>query len=183
MPNLSISEQQNLLETLKTRFQNNMQRHPNSNWEQVEALLVAQPEKMWSIKQMELTGGEPDVVTFEGDDALYYIDCAAESPKGRRSLCYDDAALAARKENKPAGSAIGMAKNMGVELLTPVQYRKLQTLGEFDLKTSSWVVTPPEVRKLDGSFFGDRRYNTVFIYHNGSQSYYAARGFRGIISL
>lgn len=183
MPTLSIPEQQTLLETLKTRFQKNMQRHPHTNWEQVEALLMAQPEKLWSLNQMELTEGEPDVVTFEGDDALYYIDCVAESPKGRRSLCYDDAALAARKENKPAGSAVGMAIKMGVTLLNPEQYKWLQTLGEFDLKTSSWLATTEEVRKLDGSFFGDRRYNTVFIYHNGSQSYYAARGFRGIISL
>ena len=160
-----------------------MQRHPNLNWEEIAALLVAKPEKLWSINQMELTGGEPDVVIFEGDTTIYYIDCAAESPKGRRSLCYDEAALNARKENKPAGSAIGMAQKMGIELLTPVQYRKLQTMGEFDLKTSSWVITPPEVRKLEGAFFGDRRFNTVFIYHNGVQSYYAGRAFRGIISL
>jgi hypothetical protein len=183
MPTLSISEQEALLETLKTRFHKNMQRHPNLNWEEIAALLVAKPEKLWSINQMELTGGEPDVVIFEGDTTIYYIDCAAESPKGRRSLCYDEAALNARKENKPAGSAIGMAQKMGIELLTPVQYRKLQTMGEFDLKTSSWVITPPEVRKLEGAFFGDRRFNTVFIYHNGVQSYYAGRAFRGIISL
>lgn len=183
MPTISNSEQQELLELLKTRFQKNISRHPNTNWEQVEALLMASPDKLWSVQQMELTGGEPDVVTFEGDDTLYYIDCAAESPKGRRSLCYDEAALQARKENKPAGSAVGMAESMGTSLLNPVQYRKLQTLGEFDLKTSSWVLTPPEVRKLEGAFFGDRRFNTVFIYHNGVQSYYAGRAFRGVLAL
>ncbi|MFY8035118.1 MAG: DUF4256 domain-containing protein [Flexibacteraceae bacterium] len=183
MPTISISEQEALLETLKARFHKNMQRHPNLNWEEIAALLVAKPEKLWSINQMELTGGEPDVVIFEGDASVYYVDCAAESPKGRRSLCYDEGALKARKENKPAGSAVGMAQEMGIELLTPVQYRKLQTMGEFDLKTSSWVITPPEVRKLEGAFFGDRRFNTVFIYHNGVQSYYAGRAFRGIIGL
>jgi hypothetical protein len=183
MPTISIPEQQELLELLKARFQKNMQRHPNTNWEQVEALLMASPDKLWSVQQMELTGGEPDVVTFEDDTTIYYIDCAAESPKGRRSLCYDEAAHKARKENKPAGSAVGMAESMGTTLLTPVQYRKLQTLGEFDLKTSSWVLTPPEVRKLEGAFFGDRRFNTVFIYHNGVQSYYAGRAFRGILAL
>lgn len=164
---------------LKARFEKNMQRHPGLEWAEIEARLGS---KLASLQQMEDTGGEPDVIGRDADTGEYlYCDCSAESPKGRRSLCYDQAALDSRKEHKPAGSAVAMAHEMGVELLTEDQYRRLQQLGKFDLKTSSWVKTPPEIRKLGGALFCDRRYDTVFLYHNGAESYYAARGFRGLL--
>jgi len=156
-----------------------MSRHAGLTWADVQARLAAHPQKLWSLNEMERTGGEPDVVgqDTETGEVLFY-DCAAESPEGRRALCYDQAALEARKKNKPAGSAMGMAADMGVELLTEAEYRALQNLGEFDLKTSSWVLTPPKVRDLGGALFCDRRFDTVFVYHNGAESYYSARGFR-----
>ncbi len=164
-----------LLPTLKARFERNMGRHPGLAWSEIELRLT--DSYLTSLAQMEETGGEPDLVVLDGE--LGFADCAPESPTGRRSLCYDDQALAARKANKPAGSAVGMARRMGIELLTQDQYRALQELGEFDLKTSSWVQTPAKIRTLGGALFGDRRYDTVFIFHNGADSYYAARGFRG----
>lgn len=173
------SQQTDLLNILKTRFEKNLQRHKNLVWEKVEAKLLQYKEKCWSLYEMEQTGGEPDVVSFDAETNEYvFMDCSAETPKGRVSLCYDKAALDARKENKPKGSAMEMAEKMGVELLTEQQYYFLQKLGNFDTKTSNWLKTPPEIRKLGGAIFGDFRYNTVFIYHNGVQSYYAARGFR-----
>jgi len=177
---LSAAESSALLHTLKTRFEKNMKRHKGMAWADVEERLLAHPAKVWSLSEMEATGGEPDVVAFDKKSGEYtFFDCATESPKGRRSLCYDEAALASRKENKPADSAMHMAEHMGIEMLTEEQYRALQELGEFDTKTSSWVQTPAAIRKLGGAVFCDRRYNTVFLYHNGAESYYAARGFRG----
>jgi len=178
----SISPEQcdELLRTLRARFAKNVNRHPDLDWASVQARLETNPEKLWSLSEMERTGGEPDVVGFDGQTGEYiFCDCAAESPKGRRNLCYDPAALEARKEHKPANSALGMAEAMGIELLTEQEYRELQKLGAFDMKTSSWVKTPPEIRKLGGAMFCDRRYNTVWTYHNGAESYYAGRGFRG----
>ncbi len=173
-----------LLRRLKERFEKNMQRHHEVKWEQVLAKLEAGSEKLWSLSEMERTGGVPDVV---GQDAqtgeFIFIDCSAESPAGRRSLCFDREALDARKENKPEGSVMDMAAAMKVELLTEEQYRTLQRLGEFDLKTSSWIQTPKEIRKLGGALFADRRYNQVFVYHNGASSYYAARGFRVLLKV
>ena len=178
--NLSPAQREELLSTLKARFEKNMNRHKGLDWAKVEARLEADTEKLWSLNEMEKTGGEPDVVGHDKKTGAYvFYDCAAESPKGRRSICYDRAALDARKENKPKDSAMDMAAAIGVELLTEEQYRELQKLGEFDLKTSSWVKTPDAIRKLGGALFCDRRYNTVFLYHNGADSYYAARGFRG----
>jgi len=177
---LSSKESDGLLKALKSRFEDNMNRHKGLQWANVQAKLEANPEKLWSLNEMERTGGEPDVVGYDkktGADTFY--DCAAESPKGRRSICYDRAALDARKENKPANSAIDMATDMGIELLTEDQYRELQKLGEFDLKTSSWIQTPTDIRTLGGALYCDRRYNTLFLYHNGADSYYGARGFRG----
>lgn len=169
-----------LLSVLKARFADNMQRHPGLVWANVQARLDASPDKLWSLHEMERTGGEPDVVGHDQESGAYiFYDCAAESPNGRRSLCYDREALDSRKKNKPEGSAEDMAAEMGIELLTEAQYRALQQLGEFDTKTSSWVQTPAPIRKLGGALFCDRRYDTVFVYHNGAQSYYAARGFRG----
>jgi hypothetical protein len=177
-------ERNTLLQTLKTRFEANMKRHKGVSWDAVQARLDANPRALKSLQQMEETGGEPDVIAVDkASGAVTFCDCAAESPAGRRSLCYDRAALDARKEAKPSGSAVEMAEAMGVELLTEESYRALQTLGEFDLKTSSWVRTPAAVRKLGGSLFCDRRYDTVFVYHNGAQSYYAARGFRGSLKV
>lgn len=177
---LSLPEQQTLLKTLKNRFEKNMNRHKGLDWSKVQAKLQDNADKLWSISEMERTGGEPDVVGHDKkSDEYIFFDCALESPKGRRSLCYDREALESRKEHKPENSAVEVAEAMGIELLTEEQYRELQKLGEFDLKTSSWVMTPPAIRDLDGAIFGDRRYNTVFIYHNGASSYYAARGFRG----
>ena len=177
---LSETERTELLKTLKARFEKNPQRHAGINWEDVQARLLAETseEKLWSLNEMEETGGEPDVVGFDAGEYLF-CDCSAESPKGRRSLCYDRAALDARKEYKPENSAIDLANSMGIELLNESEYRELQKLGTFDTKTSSWVKTPDEIRKLGGAVFCDRRYNTVFLYHNGADSYYAARGFRG----
>jgi hypothetical protein len=179
---LSPSQSAELLTTLKARFAKNMNRHKDLDWAKVQARLEANPEKLWSLSQMESTGGEPDVVGHDKKTGEFiFFDCAAESPKGRRSVCYDHEALNARKEHKPADSAQNMAANMGIELLTEEQYRELQQLGEFDAKTSSWIQTPADIRKLDGALFGDFRYGHVFVYHNGAQSYYAARGFRGVL--
>jgi hypothetical protein len=181
---LTGAQQKALLQMLEGRFAKNRQRHSGIAWEEVKARLEANASACWSLQQMEDTGGEPDVVDCEKETGKFiFMDCAAESPAGRRSLCYDDAALDARKENKPAGSAMGMAAEMGITLLDEAQYRHLQTLGDFDTKTSSWLLTPLPIRQLGGSIFGDRRYNQVFIYHNGAQSYYAARGFRGMLRL
>jgi len=175
-------EQENLLQTLKTRFGQNPHRHPDIPWAEVQARLESNPNVLKSLQAMEATGGEPDVIGHDQETGLVtFCDCAKESPAGRRSLCYDRAALDARKENKPTGSAVEMAEAMGIALLTEDQYRTLQTLGEFDAKTSSWLATPPELRALGGAIFGDFRYDRVFVYHNGVQSYYAARGFRGLL--
>ncbi|WP_138992205.1 DUF4256 domain-containing protein [Larkinella sp. C7] len=177
---LSAQQREELLNLLKARFEKNTNRHAGLDWAKVQAKLEANPAKLWSLDDMESTGGEPDVVGYDQktDEYIFY-DCSAESPKGRRSLCYDHAALESRKENKPAHSAVEMATDMGIELLTEEQYRALQQLGTFDTKTSSWIQTPAEIRKLGGALFCDRRYNTVFVYHNGAESYYAARAFRG----
>jgi len=177
---LSPEQCETLLHTLKARFEKNMTRHEGLEWPNIQAKLEAQPEKLWSLNEMESTGGEPDVVGYDkqADEFIFY-DCSAESPKERRSICYDRQALDARKKFKPENSALDMAAAMGVKILTEDQYRELQTLGEFDTKTSSWVETPPNIRKLGGALFCDRRYNTVFVYHNGADSYYGARGFRG----
>ena len=177
---LSPSQHEELLKTLKVRFEKNMNRHKGIEWAKVQTRLEANTEKLWSLNEMEITGGEPDVVGHDIKTGEYiFYDCSAESPKGRRSLCYDDEALEARKEHKPEGSAIDMADSMGIEILTEEQYGELQKLGKFDTKTSSWVKTPAEIRKLGGAIFCDRRYDHVFTYHNGAESYYAARGFRG----
>ncbi|WP_213645938.1 DUF4256 domain-containing protein [Paenibacillus lautus] len=177
---LSTEQREGLLHTLKARYEKNMNRHIGLEWADVQAKLVANPEKLWSLHEMEITGGEPDVVGHDNKTGEYiFYDCSAESPKGRRSLCYDREALESRKEHKPKNSAVEMATAMGIELLSEEQYRELQKLGNFDLKTSSWVVTPASIRKLGGAIFCDRRYDTVFVYHNGAESYYAARGFRG----
>jgi len=173
-----------LLNTLKARFDKNMKRHSGIEWAKVQARLEANTDKLWSINAMEESGGEPDVVGHDKKSGEYiFYDCSAESPKGRRSICYDHEALEARKEHKPDDSAINMAEDMGIEILTEEQYRALQELGEFDTKTSSWVQTPAAIRKLGGAVFCDRRYNHVFLYHNGAESYYAARGFRGSLSV
>lgn len=171
-----------LLGILKARFEKNAARHPGIRWEAVHARLEANVDKLWSLDEMETSGGEPDVVGHETKTGEYiFYDCSAQSPKGRRSLCYDPEARESRKENKPSGSAIGVAAAMGIELLTEEQYRQLQQLGEFDTTTSSWVKTPSDVRELGGALFCDRRYDRVFVYHNGAESYYAARGFRGAL--
>jgi hypothetical protein len=184
MDELSPAQREDLLSALKARFEKNRKRHPGLDWANVDARLEANPEKLRSLYEMEQTGGEPDVVDHDQKTGeIIFYDCAAESPKGRRSLCYDREAQEARKENKPKNNAVGMAAEMGIELLTEDQYRTLQTLGEFDTKTSSWVQTPAEIRDLGGALFCDRRYNTVFVYHNGAQSYYAARGFRGALRI
>jgi len=181
---LSPEQQKALLETLKARFEKNMNRHKGLAWAGVLTRLEANPEKMWSLGEMERTGGEPDVVGRDKKtgETIFY-DCAPESPKDRRSFCYDREALDSRKENKPKGSAMDLASAMGIELLTEEQYRELQQLGEFDAKTSSWVKTPSEIRKLGGALFCDRRFNTVFTYHNGAESYYAGRAFRGLLKV
>ena len=182
MPNRTVSKTQReeLLRALKIRFEKNMNRHRGLEWAEIRARLEMNVEKLWSLNEMERTGGEPDVVGQDKKTGEYiFYDCSAESPKGRRSLCYDREALESRKENKPKGNAADMAAAMGIELLTEEQYRELQELGEFDTKTSSWVKTPSAIRKLGGALFCDRRFDTVFLYHNGAESYYAARGFRG----
>jgi len=177
---LSPERREELLSALKARFEKNMNRHEGVEWAKVKAKLEANTEKLWSLSEMERTGGEPDVVGHDKKTGEYiFYDCSAESPNGRRSLCYDREALESRKEHKPENNAIDMAAAMGVELLTEQEYRELQKLGKFDTKTSSWVKTPADIRKLGGALFCDRRYNNVFVYHNGAESYYAARGFRG----
>lgn len=177
---LSPEGQKELLSTLKKRFEKNMKRHKRIDWVKVQTKLEANPDKLWILDDMETTGGEPDVVGFDKKTSEYiFYDCSAETPKDRRSICYDEEALASRKEHKPKNSALGMAAEMGIEMLTEDQYRELQQLGEFDTKTSSWVKTPVAIRKLGGALFCDRRFNHVFTYHNGAESYYAGRGFRG----
>lgn len=177
---LSPEQREELLRTLKARFEKNMNCHKGLEWAKVQAKLEANTEKLWSLNEMERTGGEPDVVGYDEKMGEYiFYDCSAESPKGRRSICYDLEALESRKEHKPENNAIDMADAMGIELLTEEQYRELQKLGNFDMKTSSWVKTPINIRKLGGAIFCDRRYDTVFVYHNGAESYYAGRGFRG----
>jgi hypothetical protein len=181
---LTKKQAEELLNTLKTRFEKNLKRHKDLEWDNIQIKLESNPRKLWSLNEMERTGGEPDVIEFDEETgAITFYDCSPESPKGRRSLCYDREALDSRKENKPKGSAVEMAAVMGIELLTEKQYRGLQQLGEFDLKTSSWVETPPEIRKRGGAVFCDRRYDAVFLYHNGAESYYAARGFRGSLTV
>ncbi len=181
---LSPEQEEELIGILKARFEKNMNRHKGLEWDQIQAKLEANAEKLWSLNEMEKTGGEPDVVDFDKKtgETLFY-DCSAESPKGRRSVCYDREALESRKEYKPENNAIDMAAAMGIELLTEAQYRELQKLGAFDTKTSSWVKTPAEIRKLGGALFCDRRYNQVFVYHNGAESYYGIRGFRGSLRI
>lgn len=180
MKELSQQQSRQLLETLKSRFEKNMNRHKDLVWIEIEKKLKDNPSKLWPLYQMEITGGEPDVVDHDKSTGEYiFYDCSAESPKERRSLCYDREGLESRKEHKPKNNAIDMAGTLGIELLNEEQYRRLQELGNFDSKTSSWLKTPANIRKLGGSIFGDYRYGQVFIYHNGAQSYYAARGFRG----
>ncbi len=185
---LSPQQRDGLFSLLKDRFDKNMNRHPGLEWAKIQAKLVADTEKLWSVSEMERTGGEPDVVGYDSKtNEFIFYDCSVESPKGRRSLCYDRQALDSRKENKPQNSAMDMAAEMGIELLSEAQYRELQSLqtsgGNLDTKTSSWVITPPEIRKHGGALFCDYRYGTVFLYHNGADSYYAARGFRGSLSV
>ena len=181
---LPSEQREALLKTLRARFGKHLNRHHGLQWPAVQARLEANPEKLWSLHEMERTGGEPDVVGHDKNKGEYvFYDCSAESPKGRRSVCYDREALEARKEHKPKNSAMDMAAAMGIEILTEAQYRELQTSGEFDTKTSSWVKTPPEIRALGGAIFGDRRYGHVFTSHNGAESYYAARAFRGALKV
>jgi len=179
---MTAKQREELLGTLKARFEKNMNRHKGLDWAKVQARLTANPEKLWSLNEMERTGGEPDVVGYDKKTGEYlFYDCSAESPKGRRSLCYDREALESRKEFKPADTALDMAATMGIEILTEEQYQGLQKLGKFDTKTSSWLKTPAEIRKLGGAIFGDRRYDHVFVYHNGADAYYGSRGFRGAL--
>ncbi|ESU18777.1 hypothetical protein FCR2A7T_21800 [Flavobacterium cauense R2A-7] len=181
---LTASQQEALLTILKLRFEKNNDRHEGLDWTAIQAKLEASPKKLWSLYEMERTEGEPDVIGYDSKTNEYiFCDCSPETPKGRRSICYDQEALEARKLHKPADSAINMATAMGIELLTEEQYRTLQQLGNFDLKTSSWIQTPAPIRKLGGALFCDRRYNTVFVYHNGADSYYAVRGFRGMLKV
>jgi len=181
---LSPSQAKELLNILKARFEKNKSRHKGLEWTAIQEKLEGNMEKLWSLNEMESTGGEPDVVDYDKKSGEYiFYDCSAESPKGRRSLCYDRKALDSRKEHKPVDSAVDMATSMGIELLTEEQYRELQQLGVFDTKTSSWITTPSEIRKLGGAIFCDRRYDHVFVYHNGAESYYAARGFRGVLKV
>jgi hypothetical protein len=181
---LSAQQREDLLKTLRMRFEKNMNRHKGFQWDEIQKRLEGNAGKLWSLNAMEDTGGEPDVVGHDKKTGEYiFYDCSAESPKGRRSICYDDEALAARKEHKPTDSAMNMAKEMGIEMLSEEEYRALQKLGKFDAKTSSWIKTPPDIRKLGGALFCDYRYATVFVYHNGAESYYAARGFRGSLKV
>ncbi len=181
---LSPEQRDELFRILKTRFEKNTRRHQDLEWAGVQAKLEANPEKLWSLNEMEVTGGEPDVVGYDKKTGEYlFYDCSAESPKGRRSVCYDPEALESRKEHKPQHSALGMAAEMGIGILSEEQYRALQRLGKFDTKTSSWIETPADIRKLGGAIFGDWRYGHVFVYHNGAESYYGARGFRGSLSV
>lgn len=182
MTKITPAQREELLSTLKSRFEKNMNRHKGLDWSKVQTKLEADPEKLWSLNEMERTGGEPDVVGHDKKTGEFiFYDCSAESPKGRRSICYDREALEARKEHKPKDSALNMAAAMRIELLTEEQYRELQKLGDFDTKTSSWIKTPADIRKLGGALFCDRRYDHVFVYHNGADSYYAARAFRGLL--
>lgn len=179
---LSADQQKKLLTILRSRFEKNMDRHKGMDWSKVQAKLEVNSAALWSLNEMEGTGGEPDVISYDKKTNEYiFFDCSAESPAGRRSLCYDRAALDSRKEHKPKDSAIDLATTMGIDILTEEQYRQLQEVGKFDTKTSSWILTPPAIRKLGGAVFCDRRYDTIFLYHNGAESYYAARGFRGSI--
>ena len=181
---ISQQQKEELLKILQTRFEKNVNRHKNIEWEKVQEKLEINPEKLWSLNEMEETGGEPDVIKYDKTtDEYVFYDCSAESPKGRRSVCYDPEALASRKQHKPKHSAIGMAAEMGIELLTEEQYHELQQLGKFDTKTSSWIATPDDVRALGGAIFGDWRYGKTFIYHNGAESYYGARGFRACLKI
>ncbi|MDQ0641503.1 hypothetical protein QF042_005068 [Pedobacter sp. W3I1] len=181
---LSPEQAKELLHTLRIRFEKNMNRHKGLEWTKIQAKLEANAEKLWVLDEMEVTGGEPDVADYDQKTGEYiFYDCSAESPKGRRSICYDLEGLESRKEHQPENNAIDMAATMGIALLTEEQYRFLQQLGKFDTKTSSWIATPPAIRKLGGALFGDRRYDHVFVYHNGAQSYYAARAFRGLLSV
>lgn len=179
---LSDKQVENLLQILASRFSKNLARHKGLVWSKVEAKLKSQPAKLWSLNEMEKTGGEPDVIGYDKKTGEYiFCDCALESPKDRRSLCYDKKAWTTRKEHKPKNNALDMASDMGIEILTEAEYRDLQQLGEYDTKTSSWLQTPADIRKLGGAIFADRRYDQVFVYHNGAESYYAARGFRGLL--
>lgn len=179
---LSAEQQEEILDVLETRFEKNIQRHKEIDWAKVKAKLIANPDKLESLDEMERTEGEPDVIGYDNNNDEYiFCDCSAESPKGRRSICYDHEALEKRKENKPENSALNMAEEMGIKILNEEQYKELQKLGKFDTKTSSWIDTPSDIRKLGGALFSDFRYNTVFVYHNGADSYYAARGFRGLL--
>ncbi len=181
---LSPKQSEGLLKALKARFEKHANRHEGLRWTSVQAKLEKQPEKLWSLHQMEETGGEPDVVGYQKkSDEYMFVDCSPESPSGRRSVCYDRAAWESRKEHRPEDTAMDMASAMGMEIITEEQYRELQQLGSFDTKTSSWIQTPTDIRKLDGALFADRRYNHVFVYHNGASSYYAARGFRGLLQV
>lgn len=180
---LSDEESLNLIKVLKERFEMNMSRHENLSWTKVQERIELSPEALWSLNEMEKTGGEPDIVEFDFKSGYIFVDCSYEIPTGRRNTCYDPEALESRKKNKPEKSAIGMCEEMGIEILDENMYRKLQSLGEFDKKTSSWIKTPESIRKLGGAVFGDRRYDTVFVYHNGAESYYAARGFRGYLEI
>jgi hypothetical protein len=181
---LSLEQRKELLSAVAARFEKNMNRHKGLEWAKVQAKLEADPEKLWSLSEMERTGGEPDVVGHDDKTGEYlFFDCSAESPKGRRNVCYDRQALESRKEFKPESNAMDMAAAMGIALLTEGQYRELQELGKFDAKTSSWVMTPPGIRKLGGALFCDRRYEHVFVYHNGAESYYGVRGFRGVLKV
>ncbi|KGR86993.1 DUF4256 domain-containing protein [Lysinibacillus odysseyi] len=181
---LSPEQREEILGILKTRFEKNMNRHEGMEWSEVQVRLETNIEKLWSLNEMEISGGEPDVVGLDKQTGEYiFTDCSAESPKGRRSVCYDQEALESRKQHKPKNNAVDMAADMGIEILTEEQYRELQKLGKFDTKTSSWVRTPDHIRKLGGAIFCDCRYDTVFMYHNGAESYYAARGFRGTLKV
>lgn len=181
---LTANEQEEILSILEKRFEKNKDRHKGLDWSEIEAKLKTNPEKLWSLEEMEKTEGEPDVIGYDKNtDEYLFVDCAPESPKGRRSVCYDHEALEKRKEHKPADSAVNMAQQMGIEILDEQQYKDLQKLGKFDTKTSSWILTPPGIRKLGGAIFSDFRYSTVFVYHNGADSYYAARGFRGLLKV
>ena len=181
---LSTEQRNELIRTLKSRFEKNLNHHLGLEWNKIQDKLEVRIDKLWSLHEMERTGGEPDVMSYDKQSGEYvFIDCSAESPKGRRSVCYDREALELRKEHKPENNAVEMAASMGIELLTEEHYKELQKLGNFDTKTSSWIKTPPEIRKLGGALFCDRRYNHVFTYHNGAESYYAARGFRGLLKI
>lgn len=181
---LSATQSEEMLGILKARFEKNKSRHKGIDWQKVQEKLEGKPAKLWSLNEMEITGGEPDVVGLDKNTGEYlFYDCSAETPKGRRSICYDHDALNSRKEHKPKDSAMGMAEDMGIDILTEDEYRTLQKLGAFDLKTSSWIITPTDIRKLGGALFCDRRYDTVFVYHNGAESYYGARAFRGSLKV